>query len=78
MYICKRAHPDIKPALLFLSTRVANPSKDDPKKLYRVLDFLRDTIDDDRVIGANDLSEIYMWVDTSFVAVYPNMQSYTG
>ena len=72
MYICERACPDIEPALSFLSTRVANPNKDDQRKLYRVLDFLKDTIKDDRIIGANDLSEICMWVDASF-AVHPNM-----
>ena len=62
MHICKRARPEIEPALSFLSTRVANSSKDDQKKLYRVLDFLKDTIEDDRVIGASNLGKVYMWV----------------
>ena len=77
MYICKRSRPDIEPALSFLSTRVANPTKDDQMKLYRVLDFLSDTIADRKIIGANSLEEVYTWVDASY-AVHPNMRSHTG
>ena len=77
IYICKRARPDIDPALSSLSTRVTNPTKDCQKKLYRVLDFLKNTLEDDQVIGASNLGKVYMWVDASF-AVHHNMQSHTG
>ena len=45
--------------------------------MHRVLDFLRDTINDVRTIGANDLKKLYMWVDASY-AVHPNMRSHMG
>ena len=77
LYICKRARPDIEPALSFLCTRVSKPTPDDKEKLNRVLDYLSDTIDNVRTIGVNGLNTLYMWVDASY-AVNPNMHSHTG
>ena len=76
LYICKQARPDIEPALSFLCTRVSNPTVDDKKKLNRILDYLKDTIDDVRTIGADSLEKLYMWIDSSY-AVHPNMRSHT-
>jgi hypothetical protein len=33
LFLCKRAGPDIQTAIVFLSTRVKSPDKDDYKKL---------------------------------------------
>ena len=72
LYTCKRASPDIEPALSYLCTRVSKPTIDDREKLNRVLDFLSNTINDVRTIGAHNLDTLYMWVDASY-AVHTNM-----
>ena len=45
MYVCKRARPDIEPALSYFCTKVSNPSVNDQEKLLRLLDFIRKSID---------------------------------
>ena len=65
LYICKRVRPDLEPALLLLCTRVSKPNTDNEKKLARVLDYLKDTVDDVCIVGADSLEKLYMWVDTS-------------
>ncbi len=77
MYICKRARPDLEPALSYLSTQVSCPSISDSDKLQRLLDFLHATKDDRRVVGALSLDDMFTWIDASF-AVHPNMKSHTG
>ena len=50
LYIEKRARPDIKTAISFLTTSVQSPDTNDQKKLRQVLTFLSNTIDDVRKI----------------------------
>ena len=50
LYICKRARPDIEPAISFLCTRVSSPNIVDNVKLTRVLRYLQNTIEDRRVM----------------------------
>ena len=47
------------------------------KKLCRVIVFIKVTINDKWIIGANNLSSIFMWIDTAY-AVNPDMKSQTG
>ena len=77
MYICKRARPDIEPALSYLCTKVSNPTVCDQDKLFRVLDFVKNSLDDKRVIGATSLEKLITWVDASF-ATHMNKRSHTG
>ena len=77
LYIMKRVRPDIEPTIAFLSTRVSCSTKDDWNKLKRVLEFIKCTIDDKRIIGVKSLSTLYTWVDAAY-AVHPNMRSHTG
>ena len=46
LYIEKRARPDIETAIGFLTTRVDKSDEDDWKKLRRVVQYLKQTIDD--------------------------------
>jgi hypothetical protein len=46
-------------------------------KLKRVLEYLHGTMDEFRVIGADDLTNMKMWVDASY-AVHRDMKSHTG
>ena len=58
MYLCKRARPDIKPALSYLCTKVSKPNQGDRTKLDRVLGFIKVTKDDKQVIGATSLDKL--------------------
>ena len=46
-------------------------------KLYRVLQFIKQTKDDTRIIAADNLGEMYTWIDASY-AVHDNMRRHTG
>ena len=73
MYLCKRARSDIKSALSYLCTKVSKPNQGDSAKLDRVLDFLKATKGDKRIIGATNLDKLMTWVDASYA-----MRSHTG
>ncbi len=77
LYVTQRARVDILLAIAFLCTRVANPDVQDWKKLKRVLQYLRGTMDDVMRLGADSLFEMKTWVDASY-AVHPDMKSHTG
>ena len=73
----KRVRPDIETSISFLMRRVSKSAVDDWWKLKRVLAYLKNTIDDVRVIGATSLTQILTWIDASF-AVHSDMKSHTG
>ena len=77
LWIMKRARPDLETAVGFLCTRVSKSDDMDWKKLRRVIAFIRGTIDDVRIIGANSISKIYTWIDAAY-AVTADMKSQTG
>ena len=77
MYVIKRARVDILLAIAFLCTRVVTPDIQNWKKLKRVLQYLRGTLDDVMRLGADSLFEMKTWVDASY-AVNPDMKSHTG
>ena len=77
LYIMKRTRPDLEPAIAFLSTRVSCSTVDDWNKLKRVLQFIKGTMNDKRIIGANGVEDLMTWVDAAY-AVHPNMRSHTG
>ena len=57
--------------------RVSKNDKNDWKKLKRCLGFLKRTIKDRRIMSADNLTDLYVWIDTSH-AVHDNMQEHTG
>jgi AAA ATPase containing von Willebrand factor type A (vWA) domain len=77
LYICKRCRLDIQNAVAFLTTRVSKPDEDDWRKLKRVLQYLRGTLDDKLVLGCVDIGKMKSFVDASF-AVHMDMKSHTG
>jgi hypothetical protein len=56
---------------------VSAPTKQDERKLQRLLEYLHGTIDLTLRLGANSLNEFTTWVDASF-PVHDNMRSHTG
>ena len=77
LYIEKRTRPDIETVISFLTTRVDKSDKDDWKKLKRVIQYLKQRIDDVRVIGCDNLKGLYTWIDAAY-RVWLNMKSQTG
>ena len=55
LWVCQRKRMDCSPAVAFLCTRVKSLDVEDWKKLKQLVSFLHQTIDDVRVIGADDL-----------------------
>ena len=60
-----------------MCTRVSKSDEDDWTKLRRLIAFIQCTIDDVRIIGADDLTKIFTWIDAAY-AVNPDMKSQTG
>jgi hypothetical protein len=77
LWVMKRSRPDIETAISFLCTRVSKSDEDDWAKLKRLLQFLSQTIDDVRVVAADDLSKLLTWVDASY-AIHHDMRGHTG
>ena len=68
---------DIQPTMAFLCTRVKAPDEDDWKKLIRLLNYLKDTIQLETTLEADNTNIIKWHVDASF-AVHPDMRSHRG
>jgi hypothetical protein len=77
LFISKRCRFDIQTAVAFLCTRVSSPDEDDWKKLKRVLEYLRGTIDLKLYIGVDDMTKVKSWVDVAY-AVHNDCKSHTG
>ena len=43
LFLCKRGRPDIMPGIVYCTTRVLYPNKDDWKKLKKIMIFLNQT-----------------------------------
>ncbi len=77
MFVCKRARPDIQPAIAFLSTRGRAPTEQDWTKLLRLMGFLRESEDDVLTLELGDKQCIEWYVDAAF-AVHPDYKGHTG
>jgi hypothetical protein len=77
LYVATRARMDILLPVCFLCTRVSKATEEDERKLKRVLEYLKGTLDLGYTIGADDLGKMRTWVDASY-AVHPDMRSHTG
>jgi hypothetical protein len=77
LFACKRARPDISPAIAFLTTRVRNPNQDDWQKLMRMIKYLKQTSKDRLTLRSDGTKTLRWHVDASF-AVHPDFRSHTG
>ena len=77
LWVMKRSRPDLETCISFLCTRVSCSTEEDWLKLKRVFQFVNQTKTDTRTIGADNLSELFTWIDASY-AVHPNMRGHTG
>ena len=77
LFISRRCRLDIMTAVAFLTTRVSCPDEDDWKKLRRVLQYLRGTLDLELTLGADDITKVKSWVDVSY-GIHQDCRSHTG
>ena len=77
LFLCKRARPDVHPAIAVLCTRVQKLTESDWQKLVRLLKYCNGTRDFKLVLSADDLRVVKWYVDASF-AVHPDFKSHTG
>ena len=76
LFLCKRARPDVHPAIAVLCTRVQKPTESDWQKLVRLLKYCNSTCDDKLALSADDVRVVKWYVDASF-AVHPDFKSPT-
>jgi hypothetical protein len=77
LYVSKRGRLDTQLTVAFLCTRVSRSTEQDWVKLKRLLEYIHGSLDEFRVIGADDLGRMMTWVDASY-AVHRDMKSHTG
>ena len=77
MFLSKRSRQDIQPCIVFLATRVREPTMQDWQKLVRLMCFLAETKNDVLTLEADDNQSNEYWIDAAF-AVHPDYRSHTG
>jgi hypothetical protein len=77
LYVSLRAREDMLLSIAFLCTRVAKSTQQDQTKLKRVLQYIMGSLDDEYILGADDMGKMRSWVDAAF-AVHLDMKSHTG
>eukprot|EP00957_Ditylum_brightwellii_P107855 8227532-Ditylum_brightwellii.AAC.2 len=73
----KRSRPDIEFTNTFHMTRVHAPNRDNWHKFMRMMCWLKQTQDDVRTIGADDLLHMLTMTDSAH-AVHNDMRGHTG
>ena len=79
LYAVSRTRPDASLAVIFLTTRVTDPTEQDSKKLERVLRYFNGTENIGLFLGTNDKNEhrLICYADASH-GVHFNGKSHTG
>ena len=77
LYVSTRARVDLKLSIAFLCTRVTKSTEHDWRKLKRVLQYIKSTLDMPRILGADSMMHLITWVDASY-AVHEDMRGHTG
>jgi hypothetical protein len=77
MFLCKRGRQDIQSDIAYLATRVHNPDKCDWRKLIKIIDFLKATIDVIPCMTIDNTKSI-KWYDDAAFAVHKDFKSHTG
>ena len=77
LWVEKRSRPDIEPTVSFLSTQVKLPTKDDWHKFKRLMCWIKQTVDNMLIIGADNLLNMVVMIDSAH-AVHDNMCGHTG
>ena len=77
LFLCKCGHPDIAPAIVYLTTWVQKPNCTDLTKLCQMLQFLKQTAKDKLTLRA-DSSGCLKWHCDAAFALHSDFRSHTG
>ena len=77
MFLAKQGRPDVLTGISYLATKVLEPHDEDLKKLSQIISYLRNTINIQLTLEADDSQIISWYVDSSF-GVHKDMKSHTG
>ncbi len=77
LFLCKRARPDIAPAIAYLTTQVLEPNQDDWTKLSWIMKYLQQTKEDCLTLQSDGSRTGRWFVDAAF-AVHVDFRSHTG
>ena len=77
LYLIKKDRSGLETFLSFLTTKVICSDEDDWLKLKRYLTFVKNIIDDVRIIGATSFTNMFAWIDSAH-AVHVSMPGHTG
>ena len=77
LFASKRARLDIQVCVAFLCTQVKSPTKQDYKKLKRVISYLQETVHLPLVIGADNRGTLTWNINVLF-AIHSDCKSHTG
>ena len=77
MFVAKRRRPDILTGISYLSTKVLKLYKEDMKKLTRIINYIKNSIDICLTLEADDARKITWYVDSSF-GTHQDLRSHTG
>ena len=77
LWISQQSRPNLDTAVSFLCTRVKEPTKEDCRKLCRVICFLKATKDNRQIIRMDNIWSLRTWIDGSYT-VHTDMRGHTG
>ena len=77
LYLAKRVRPDILTAVSFLVKRVTQPTREDMRKLERLVRYVRGTEEMGIILEASVNMGVYGYIDASY-GVHEDMKSHSG
>ena len=77
LFLCKHGHPDIAPAIAYLTAWVQKPNPTDWTKLCQMMQFLKQTVKDKLTLRADSSGCLSWHCDTAF-ALHDDFRSHTS
>ena len=77
LWVAKWGRPEIESTILLLRTRVTKITVKDKEKMNCVLQLLKQTIDNKRIMWEDKLIQLFTWFDAAYVT-HPNIKIHTG
>ena len=77
LFVSTRGRPDLHLPISFLTSRVTKADEDDWKKLKRLMQYIKNTLDLKLTLSAKNMNIVKWWVDAAY-AVRDSCRSQTG
>ena len=77
LFVLTRGHPDLHLPISFLTSHVMKADKDVWKKLNRLMQYIKNTLDLNLTLSTENMNIVKWWVDVAY-AVCENCRSQIG